>query len=130
MSGIWLLDCSKLTRNWKNDNDVTICWYDIIIEFSWRRFISLVNVSYWTNFNVNVITGPGVMAIFFYKGLTRNNEIGNTPVWGLPNIWRLGQFRDTKFSTKVSNEMLLNTAKCQGYSFYDFWVIKGKLTGG
>ena len=26
--------------------------------------------------------------------------------------------------------MLLNPAKCQGYSFYHFWVIKGKPTGG
>ena len=24
--------------------------------------------------------------------------------------------------------MLLNAAKCQGYSFYHFWVIKGKPT--
>ena len=70
------------------------------------------------------------MTIFFYKGLTKNPEIGNTPVWVLPNIWRLGQVRDTKFGTNVSNEMLLNAAKCQGYSFYRFWVIKGKLTEG
>ena len=26
--------------------------------------------------------------------------------------------------------MLLNAAICQGYSFYRFWVIKGKPTGG
>ena len=26
--------------------------------------------------------------------------------------------------------MLLNGAKYQGYSFYRFWVIKEKLTGG
>ena len=26
--------------------------------------------------------------------------------------------------------MLLNAAKCQGYSFYLFWVIRGKPTGG
>ena len=26
--------------------------------------------------------------------------------------------------------MLLNTAKCQGYSFYRLWVNKGKSTGG
>ena len=25
--------------------------------------------------------------------------------------------------------MLLNAAKCQGYSFYRFWVIKGNPTG-
>ena len=36
---------------------------------------------------------------------------------------------DTKFGKDVSNEMLLNTAKFQGYSFYRFWVFKGKPTG-
>ena len=25
--------------------------------------------------------------------------------------------------------MLLNAAKCQGYSFYRFWIIQGKTTG-
>ena len=36
---------------------------------------------------------------------------------------------DTKTGMDVSNEMLLNTAKLKGYSFYRFWVIKGKPTG-
>ena len=30
----------------------------------------------------------------------------------------------------VSNKMLINAAKFQGYSFYRFWVITGKPTGG
>ena len=62
--------------------------------------------------------------------MTRIPEIGNTSVWVLPNIWRLGWVMDTKFGTIVSNRMLLNTAKFQGYSFYRFWVIKGNPTGG
>ena len=33
------------------------------------------------------------------------------------NIWRLGRVRDTKFCTDVSNKIILNAAKCQGYSF-------------
>ena len=33
----------------------------------------------------------------------------------------------TKFGTNVTNRMLLNAAKLQGYRF---WVIKGKPTGG
>ena len=32
------------------------------------------------SFIVNIITGSGVMTIFFYKGLTRNPEIENTIV--------------------------------------------------
>ena len=69
------------------------------------------------------------MKIYFYKGLTRNPEIGNTPVQVLPNIWRLGRVTDTKFGTDAPNEMLLNAAKCQNYSFYCFRVSKGKPTG-
>ena len=53
----------------------------------------------------------------------------NTPTWVFPNIWKFGQVRGTKFDTNVSNDMLRNTAKCQCYRFYRFWVIKGKPTG-
>ena len=97
-------------------------------EFFRRGFVSLVTFSYWPKFHVNIITGSGIMTIFFFKGLTRNLEIGNTPVWVFPNIWRLGQVMDTKFGKNVCNRMLLNAAKLQGYSFYRFWVIKGKPT--
>ena len=37
---------------------------------------------------------------------------------------------DTKFGTNVSDRMLLNAAKFQDYNSYNFWVIKGKQTGG
>ena len=43
---------------------------------------------------------------------------------------RLGQVMDTKFGTNVSNKMGLNARKFQYYSFYHFWAIKGKPTGG
>ena len=70
------------------------------------------------------------MTIFFCKGLTRNPEIINTSVRVLPTIWRLGQVMDTKSGTNVSNRTLLDAAKCHGYTFYRFRVIKGKPTGG
>ena len=130
MSGIRPPDCSKLAKNPKNDNDVTIFRHDVNVKFFWRCFVSLVKFSYWSKFHVNIISGSGIMTIFFYKGLTRNPEIRNTPIWVLPNIWRLGQVMDTKFGTNVSNRMLLNAAKCHGYRFYRFWVIKGKPTWG
>ena len=100
------------------------------LRIFWRYFVSLVNFSYLYKFHVNIISGSGIMTILFYKGLTRNPEIGNTSLWILPNSWRLGQVRDKKFSMNVSNKILLNAAKCQGYSFYCFWVIKGIPTGG
>ena len=93
-------------------------------------FVSLVKFSYWSKFHVNIITGSGVMTISFHKGLTRNLEIGNAPVWILPNIWRLGRVRNTKFGTNVFNKMLLNAAKYLGDSFYHFWVIKENPTEG
>ena len=124
-SGIQLLDCSKLVINWKNNNDVKICPRDAIFNF--------FNVVLF--FLSSLVTSPSFMSIsslvqkFFYKGLTRNPEIGNTPVWVLPNIWGLGQVTDTKLRTNVSIEMLLNPTICKSYSFYRFWVIKGKPTG-
>ena len=130
MSGFRPPDCSKLAKNPKTDSDVTIFWHDVIFKFLWRYFVSLVKFSYWSKFHVNIITGSGIITIFFYKGLTRNPEIGNTSVWVLPNIWRLGQVLDTKFCRNVSNKILLNPAKFQSYRSYRFWVIKGKLTGG
>ena len=81
----------------------------------------------------SLVTGPSfmsrssryhrIMTIFFYRILTRNPEIGNTPVWVLPNIWRLGRIRDTKFGTNMFNEMLLNATKYRGYNFCLFRVI-------
>ena len=120
----------KLAVNWQNGNEVKIFWHDVIVKFFWIRFVSLVNFSYWSKFHVNIITGSGVLTISFYKGFTRNLKIGNAPVWVLPNMWRLGQLRNTKFGTNVSNKMLLNAVKCQRFSFCRFYVIKGKPTWG
>ena len=59
-----------------------------------------------------LVTGPSFMSIFsvalesydnfLYKGLTRSLEIGNTPVYILPNIWRLGQVKYTKFLSQMN----------------------------
>ena len=52
MSGIWLADCSKLAVNWKTYSNITIFWHDVIIQFFWCCFMSLVK-----------FTGPGFMSI-------------------------------------------------------------------
>ena len=85
-------------------------------SFFWRCSVSLVTLSHWSKFHVNIIIGSGIMTIFFYKKLTKNPEIGNSPIWVLHNIWRLGQVRDTKFGNNVSNKKLSNAEKSQGYS--------------
>ena len=128
--GIRSPDCSKLAKNPKNVNNITIFRHDINFKIFWRCFVSLVKFSYLSKFHVNIISGSGITTIFFYKGLTRNLQIRNTPAWVLPNIWRLGQVMDTKVDTNVSSRMLLNATKFQGYSFYHFWVIKKNPTAG
>ena len=81
--------------------------------FFWRCLVSLIKFSYKWKFHVKISTCYGVLAIFVYTELTRN-----------------GKYPCLSFSTNFSSEKLLTTAKYQGYSFYRFWVIKGKPTGG
>ena len=85
----------------------------------------------------SVVTGSNFMAIsslvlelrqFSFIRVDKKSGNRKYSLWVLPNIWRLGQVKDTKFGKSVSNKMLLNTAECQGYSFYRFWIIKGPST--
>ena len=101
------LDCFKLVLSWKNDHGVRIFRHDVIIIFFWLCFFSRIKFSYRSKFNINIITGSGITTILFCKGLTRNPEMGNSPVWILPNIWRLGKVMDTKYGLSVSHRMLL-----------------------
>ena len=57
------------------------------------------------------------------------SEIKNNPVWVLPNVWGLGASYECHI-WNVSNKMLLNTEKLQGYGFYRFWVIEEKPAQG
>ena len=90
VSGIQLPYCSKLSINWKNDNDLTIFRNDIIVIL-WRSFVSLVKFSYWSKFPFNITTGSGFMTIFSFQFSSMSSKSGNrnNPVWVLPNIWRL-----------------------------------------
>ena len=97
-------------------------------QFFWCRRVSLVKFSYWSMFHANIITGSGIKTFFVYNRFDQKSGNWNTSawVWVLSNIWRLERIRDNKFGVNVPNETLLNTAKCQIYSFCRFWVIKGK----
>ena len=118
-SSFWIAP-SRIAISWKDDKTSSSIFLKLLS-------ISLVKFSYWSKFLVNIITGSGVMAILIYKEL-KSQIIGNIPIWVLPNNWRLKQVRNTKFGTNVSKKMLLNAAKCQGYTFYHLWVIKEKPT--
>ena len=63
---IWLLDCTKLTKNWKNNNDATT-WRHNLTNIFLRCCVLSVKFSYWSKFHVNVITGSRVMTIFIDK---------------------------------------------------------------
>ena len=98
------------------------------LSFFCHYFLSLVKFIYWSMFNINIITGSGVL----------DQKSGN---WKFPCLG-FAEIRiyletgasfsslDTKFGKKVSNKFILYLAKYQGYSLYGFCVIKGKPTGG
>ena len=122
-SEIRLPDYSKLAINWKNVNEVTVFWHDVILNFFWRCFVFSVKFS--------CITGSGVMPIFFYKGLIRNREIGNTHIWVLRNIWRLGRVKGTKFGTNVSLKKcywMLQSARVTAFTVFE--LLKKNQDGG
>ena len=121
-------DCSKLAINRKNDSDVTVSRHDVVVNF-FCCFVFLVKFSFWSKFHVSIITGSGIITIFFYKGLTRNLEIGNTPVLVLPNIWRLVQVLDTKFGTNVSNKIWCKISGLQLLPFFEL-LRENQLDGG
>ena len=98
-------------------------------QFFWRCFISLINFRYLSKCHIRIIIGSWVMTILILWGINKKSKSQVAPVLVLLNIWRLGRVRDTKFGTNVSNKMLLNAAKRQGYSLYYFWVSKENQEG-
>ena len=114
---------SEIGRKFGKSNDVTIFRHEVTIKIFWRCFVSSVKFSYWSKFHVNIIIGSGVMTIFFYKGLTRNPEIGNTPVWVLSNIWRVRWVANTKFDKIVLPYKALFTIFFTFFSFFCFYSL-------
>ena len=112
VSGIQPTDCSKLAQNQKNDNDVTIFRNDVIVNFF---YVVLFLLSGW-------VTGPSFMSISslvlelwqfsFIRDWPeiRKSEIPPSEFCPISGDW-------DKFGTNVSNRMLLNAAKLQGYNF-------------
>ena len=125
-SGNPLTNDFKLAINLKKENSFPTCRHRHIFCCN---IVFLAKFNYWFKSHESIMTSSRVMTIFVYKRLTRNPEIKYNSAWVFSNTSILGQISDSKFFTNVCNKMLLGTAKCQGYSFYRFWGIKGKLTG-
>ena len=93
-----MLQIGRKLKKWRWRHNFSTC---VIVNIFWRCIVSLFRFGYWSKFHVNMVTRSGVMiiSISFYKGLTRNLEIGNTPSefcpisedWGelgIPNLAR------------------------------------------
>ena len=95
----WLTLFIQTAPNWPKIRKMTMTsqFFDLTSTLnSFDVALFLVNFSYASKFHVNIITASGIMTIFFYKGLTRNPEIGNTPIWfrdwsklWIPNLARM-----------------------------------------
>ena len=79
----------------------------------------------------SLVTGPRFWNYENFPLWGTDQKSGNRkyPCLSLGQYLETGQVMDTTFDTNVSNRILLNTPKFQCYSFYRFWVIKGKPTG-
>ena len=92
----------------------------------------LLSSSYWSKFHVNIITGSGIITIFFYKRLTRNTEIGNTPasefctvsgdwckLW-IPNLARM---------SLIKYYCILQNSRVAAFTVFEF-LRENQLGGG
>ena len=107
-SGIQLLYLSKLAINWKNDNGVSFFLHDMSCRKSFKFPPSFMSIS--------------LLALELWQFLFINDwpEIQKSEI-RLPEFFLIS--RDwgdlgIPFGRHVSNEKLLNAAKCQDYSFY------------
>ena len=99
-------------------------------NFFWRCFVFLVEFSYLSKFHVNMIMVQELWQFVFIRDWPKIQKLEISPSefcpisgdWGekrIPNLSRTSLIR--------SYWMLQNARGC---SFYRFWVIKGKPTGG
>ena len=104
-------------------------WHYNLPTWCHRRFFDVVLFLFST-----LVTGPSfipisslVLVLWLFTFIRDWPEIWKSKI---PRLSFAISGDRGKLGTDVSNKMLLNAAKCQGYSFYRFWVIKGKPTGG
>ena len=103
--GISIPDCPKLAINWKNDNDLTICMSILILV------IELYRLSFIRDW-------PEI----------RKSEIPSSEF--CPMSGDGGELWIPKLAWMFLIEYYWMLQHARGYSFYCFWVIKGKPTGG
>ena len=125
---------SQIAPNWPKIEKMTMTSQFVNMTSS-QIFLTLLCFSCQ-----GLVTGPSFMSISplvlellqfsFIRNWAEIQKSEIPPFNFLPNIWRLQWVKDITFGMNVSNEMLLNAAKCQGYSFNRLWVTKGKPPAG
>ena len=124
-----LPNCSKLVINWKNDNDIAICRHGVNVSFFDLAVFLLLYL----------VTGPSFMSISllflelwfsFIRYLPEIPKLEVPPSEFGPISGDWGESGIPYLALMFLIKSLLNAAKCQGYSFYRFWIIEGKPTGG
>ena len=113
-SGIQLPYCSKLSINWKNGNGVTIFQHDVIVIFDVPLFplSNLVTCPSYISIS-SLVLGLWQFSVFNFLQWAQNPEIRNTPVWFLPNTWRLRRVRvsDLARMSLIKNYWKLQNAR-------------------
>ena len=129
ISGFWCLYCLKLAVNWKDGNGITLFWHD-----AWWNFCDAVLFLF-----LSLVAGPRFMSILplvlelwqfpFIRDWSeiRKSQIPPSEFFPISRDW--GEFGLPNL-TRTSDKMLMNAAKCQGYSFYCFLFIKGTTNRG
>ena len=114
----------------KNDNDIIICWHEVIVRYYVLSYFFLIKFGYWSMFHVNIITSSVAETIFVYKGFDQKTRNWKYPYRSFRQCLETGESSVTKFGMNVWNWKLPNTTKCQVYSFNCFWIIRTKPVGG
>ena len=128
MPGIQVSNCSKSTINQKNNNDIIICWHNVIHKLFWRsvslQVQLLVQVScqyhYWFWKYDN----------FCLKGIwpeIRKSEISPSQFCLISRDLGELVIPTLLWMSLIKSYVMLQNPRL--YSFYCFWVIKAKPTG-
>ena len=116
-----LPDCSKLAKNWKNENDVTVCRLDVVVKFSLHCCVTFVKFSDCSKFHVNMVTSSGVITIFIYKGDWPDFWKSETPPSEFCSI--SGDLDRDEFHTNVKSYWMQQNARVTAFTVFSIWCV-------
>ena len=119
-----------IAPNWpKNDNDITICWYDVIVNFFLLHVVSLVTLSCWSKIHVSIITGLEFGQFSFVRDWRniQNSEIPPSKFCPISGDWSELAIPNLAQMSLMKCYWILQNARVQHLTF---WVIKRKTNRG